>query len=608
MTFRTEFRNFLSKHPFIQMSRNPNKLQRFWNELKRRRVIHVATVYASAAFVVIELVGNLTEPLHLPPELSTIVVIVLAVGFPLAVILSWIYDLTGEGWERTRPLDEDGGDAEAREAKVPNAWKIATYISFAVIIGLATLNLIGNGEKLRAGDIQSLVILPFENFTGDDQLNNMVAGMHSLLIGDVGRISGLRVIGKTSSNMYKDASKSATEIAKELNVDGVVETTVTCLGVEVCMQFRLIKASGKEEQVWVGDYSEDKTELINLYNRITQQIADEVKVGLSPEEQQLLSRSRTVDKEALDDYLRSYAHWDDLSEEGVRKAIEYLNSAVKKEPDWAPLYVGLGQLWGACAQFGYEPPEVAMPLVFEYLDKAEALDPEYADIHFNKAIFGTWLEWDWDKGEREFKEALSINPSDAMSRIYYAHLLLSLQRTDEAIIQGRIATELDPLNPLIQSLYAVVITDNHDWGAVKRQFEKALSLDPDHFFTLQLMDIVAVHLGDEKGVFDAIRRFLPFPETFFDSVERVHVSEGFLPAYESVIREIEQSGYGVPFDLSMRYNLIHQYDSAMKWIEVGYEVHDPNMPYIGTGLAAFDSLYDNPRFIAIMEKLDLPMP
>jgi TolB-like protein len=587
------------------MSKGPGRIARFWQELKRRRVIHVITVYASASFVLIELVNNLTGPLRLPENLAIIVIIVLAVGFPVAIILSWLYDLTGEGIERTRPRKEATGEATV---KVPGAWKIATYISFAVIIALATLNITGNGRKLRAGDIQSLVILPFENYTGDDRLDNMVSGMHSLLIGDVGRISGLRVIGKTSSNTYKDVKKSASQIARELKVDGVVETTVTCLGDEVCMQFRLIRANRKEEQVWVGDFLEDKSEFINLYNQITKKIADEVKVELTPEEYRLMERSRSVDKEALDAYLKSYAHWDDLSEDGVRKAIEYLNSAMKKEPDWAPLYVGLGQLWGMCAQFGYEDPAVAMPLSFEYLGKAEALDPDYTDIHFNKAIFGTWLEWDWEKGEREFMEALSINPSDARSRIYYAHLLLSLQRKEEALIQGRIATELDPLNPLIHSLYAVVLAGHGNWEATRKQFERALALDPNHFFTLQLMDIVELHLGNEAVVFGYIERYMPFPVTFFDSVRVVYGSEGFIPAYEKVLDEIVRTGYGTPLDLSLRYNLIGEFDKALQWVETGYEVHDPNMPYIGTGLCSFDSLYQDPRFISIMEKLGLPMP
>ena len=195
---------------------SPNKLSRFWQEIKRRRVIHVITVYASVSWVLIQLINNLAEPLNLPPKLFIIVLIVLVVGFPLAIILSWIYDVTSEGVEKTKPIEEL---KEGEKTGIPNAWKIATYVSFIVIIGLTVLNIVGGGKQLRAGDIQSLVILPFENYTGDDQLDNMVSSMHSLLCGDMGRISGLRVIGKTSSKIYKDTDMSAKDIARELNVE-----------------------------------------------------------------------------------------------------------------------------------------------------------------------------------------------------------------------------------------------------------------------------------------------------------------------------------------------------------------------------------------------------
>ena len=587
------------------MPQHPTRLARFWQELKRRRVIHVVTVYASFSFVLIELINNLAEPLNLPQNLATIVIVMLAVGFPLAIILSWLYDLTGEGFQKTKPIDEV---PEEQAPRIPNAWKIATYISFVVIIGLITLNLTGDGSKLRAGDIQSLVILPFENFTGDENLDNMVAGMHSLLIGDMGRISGLRVIGKTSSKIYKDAAMSATDIARELNVEGVVEGTVTCLGEDVCLQFRLIRADGKEEQIWVGDYAEAKGEIINLYNTITRKIAEEVKIELTPQEQRLLNRSRSVDKEAMDAYLRSYAHWDDLNEESIRKAIDYLNDAVEKEPDWAPLYAGLAQSWGALLIQGAESPETGMPKVFGYLAKAKELDPDYVDIHFNSAIFGVWLEWDWAKGEKEFQEALSINPSDAKSRIYYAHLLGTLQRNEEALLQGRMASELEPLDPLIQSLNAVVYGFSHNWKAAMEQIDKALALDPHHFFATQLSDMVAFHLGDYDRVLQACRDFLPFPETFFDSIQVLYKDQGITEAYESIIQEMIHTGYGVPFDYSARFSLLHQFEKALEWIEIGYEVHDPNMPYITTGFAHFDSLYNHPRFKAIVENMNLPMP
>ena len=156
------------------MKAKDNKLSLFWQELKRRRVIHVITVYASATFVIIELINNLSEPFNLPDNLLTIVVIVLAIGFPLAIILTWIYDLTSEGMERTKPLSEVEED---KATKVPNAWKIATYVSFVLIIGLVVLNIVGINKQAFAASVNSLVILPFENYTGDDQLEYFDAVM-----------------------------------------------------------------------------------------------------------------------------------------------------------------------------------------------------------------------------------------------------------------------------------------------------------------------------------------------------------------------------------------------------------------------------------------------
>jgi TolB-like protein/Tfp pilus assembly protein PilF len=423
------------------------------------------------------------------------------VGFPLAVILSWIYDLTGEGIEKTRSIKEV---PEERTAKVPNAWKITTYLSFVVIIALVSFNILGGPKQLRAGDIQSLVILPFENFTGDDQLENMVSSMHSLLIGDMGRVSGLRVIGKTSSKVYKDAEMSAKDIARELNVDAVVEGTVMCLGDSLCMQFRLVNAKGDEYQVWSGDFHEDKSKVLNLYNKITRQIADEVRIELTPEEDRLLAKTQTIDKDAFDAYLNSYAHWDDLGDESTRLAIDYLNKAIEKDPDWAPLWAGLAQLYGLRVQMSFEAPETAIPLIFAYLDKAVELDPNFADIHFNRAIFGTWLEWNWEKGEKEFLEALAINPNDVMSRIYYAHLLNILQRHKEAVVQGKIAADLDPMNPLIQALYGSVFSHMGSHDSAMVYTNKALALDPDHYYANGGLFGTALRLGEYDLAFEAL--------------------------------------------------------------------------------------------------------
>lgn len=590
------------------MSSSPNKISRFWQELKRRRVIHVITVYASAAFVLIELVNNLTEPLNLPPNLATIVIVVLAVGFPLAIVLSWIYDLTGEGFERTKPLPEV---AEKPEAKVPNAWKIATYVSFVVILGLLTFNIIGGPKELKAGDIQSLAILPFDNFTGDDRLDYFVSGMHASLIGDMGKVGGLRVIGKTSSNAYKNTNKSAPDIANELNVDLLVEPTVMCLGDSICVQIRLITPFPEEKEIWVADYREEKSQILNLYNRITRQIAEEVKIQLTPEEQKRLAKSIIVDEEAYDAYLRSYSHWDDLSKESLDKAIEYLNYAIEKDPGWAPLYAGLGEVWAIQAQMGFASPEIVFPKLFENLAKALELDPDYPSAHFTSAVIGVWVEWNWEKGEKEFLYALSINPNDAMSRIYYAHLLMHLQRTDEALSQGRRAVALDPLNPLILSLYGVVLSSAGNWEEALQVTEKALSIDPNHFFAWSVMEVVAFHFGLNDKAIEAASIYLRLGSDITEKVRKISDEQGLVAAYEEIMRQMElrgQDNFVMPADMAMRYNFVNQREKAMNWVELGYQIHDPNMPYMASGFGKMEALYQDPRFVKIMEKMNLPIP
>jgi TolB-like protein len=323
------------------MPQKSNKLSRFWQELKRRRIIHVITVYASATFVIIELVGNLAEPLNLPPNLPTIVIILLAVGFPLAIVLSWLYDLTAEGVEKTKPISEV---KEGEKPAVPDAWKIATYVSFVVIIGLVTINIVAGTRGLRHGDIESLAILPFDNFTGDDQLDWVASGMHSSLIGDMGKVSGLRVLGKTTSNAYKETNMTAADIAKKHNVDALVEPTLTCYGDMVCIQVRVITPYPEEKLLWVEDYMEDKSQILNLYNRITRKIVNELKVNLSQQEESLLAESRIVDPAAYDAFLAGRYLLDQISPQSLPAAIDSFKKAIALEPEWAAPYAGIAEV------------------------------------------------------------------------------------------------------------------------------------------------------------------------------------------------------------------------------------------------------------------------
>jgi len=595
------------------MAGHQNKLSRFWHELKRRKVINVVTVYASAAFVIIELIGNLTEPLNLPASLSTIVIIVLAVGFPLAIILSWLYDLTSGSFERTRPMEDI---QEEEKAKVPNAWKIATYVSFLVIAGLVVFNIVSRGDVLKPGMIQSLAILPFENYTGDEQLDYVAAGMHTALIGDMGKLGALRVIGKTSSSTYKNTDKSAPDIGKELDVQALVEPAVMYYGDSIILQIKVITLYPEEKQLFVEDYMVDNSQVLHLFSKISRQIADEIMIELSPEEERLFAKSRTVDREAYDDYLRSYQYVGDLSQESLNKGLKYLNLAVEKDPNFAPLYAGLAQIWVGFAQLGYESPEIAGPKIFEYLNKALELDPDLPDAHYILAVIAVWTEWNWEKGQQEFLKALAVNPNDALSRVFYGHLLMIQQRQEEALSQAQLAVELDPLDPLVLSLAAVVYNNAGDRKNALNYLDKALSIDPHHFFTINLVEQIAFQNGDydkafEAGKFMMTNDLLSSEKDAIKEIERIFSEQGFFAAYEAITKQMEimaQNEYINPMEFAVRYSWLNHYEKAMDWIEKGFELRDQNMPYITTGIYKFDSLYDNPRFVDIVEKMNLPLP
>jgi TolB-like protein len=492
--------------------------------------------------------------------------------------------------------------------------KIAlAFIGFVIIIGLVVLNIVRRGNIIKPGMIQSLLILPFDNYTGDEKLDYFVSGMHSSLITDVGKIGSLRVISKTTSDIYKNAHKSLPQIASELNADAVVESQVMCLGDSICLQVRVIRADRKEKQLWVGDYKEDKRKILSLYNEVTRQIADEVMIKLSSEEERLLSKSRSVDREAYDAYLSSKFYWDDLSRESLRKALNFLNNAVEKDPGWAPLYSGLAKVWLGIQQNGFEPPSVTSKEIYQNLNKALELDPDLSDSHYLSGMMAYLIEWNWEKGEKELLKALAINPNDVYSRIYYAQLLSILQKPDEALKQGQLAIKLDPSNPVIQSTYSALLSSLGDCKAAQIYAGEVIAVEPKSYLGNYALECAAFQCKDYETTLKAVKYSLPFriEENRFEEIKRIFHDQGFAAAFKEITQQMEvfaSNNPVSPIDMATKYIYADQPDKAMDWLERGYELRDPNMPYIATHCYNLDPLFSNPRFIEIVRKMNLLSP
>jgi TolB-like protein len=592
------------------MTEHQNRFSRFWQELKRRRVVHVVTVYASAAFVIIELVNNLTEPLNLPAALSTIVIILLAVGFPLAIVLSWLYDLTAGTIVRTKPAEDL---PETETVRVPNAWKIATYLSFVVIAGLIVLNIAGRSDLIKPGMIQAVAVLPFSNYTGDDRLDYVADGMHASLISDIGKVSALRVTSETTSKTYKNTDKSAPQIGEELDVGVLIEPALTCWGEEVCVLIKAITTNKQEKQILVREYKLDREEILSFYSRVTKEFAQEIQIELSPEEMRLLSKTRKVDQEAYDEYLKARSFVNDFRKESLLQAIDHLNSAIKKEPDWAPLYAGLAERWFWMGLANYESPAVTGPKVTENLNRAMELDPDLSEVHSLSALIAWWWELNWEKSEKVFFKALALDPGDSWTRLLYAQLLLILQRNDEAEAQIELAVSIDPFNDGTKLLYSGTLVQAGDFEAALTVAEELAAINPASMNANNMIESAAYHLGQYDKVISAVQYTLPFSleEDVYEGIVRMYNESGIAAAYSELLKHMEDFALNNPMgflEMSSRYIIANQPEKAMEWIEKGFELRDWQIGFIVASGGHYEPLYNNPRFIAICEKANLPLP
>ena len=592
------------------MPQGPGKFNIFWREIKRRKVLRSLAIYAGTAFIILEASTIIFPRWNFPEWSIDLVLYLLIFGAFVNVIIAWIYDITPEGIQRTLPVEETTMDDRVPDSR---GWKAATYISLVVIAGLILLNALGGPKELKAGDIQSLLVLPFDNFTGDDELDYVAAGMHSSLIVDIGQINGLRVISKTTANSYKNMNLSLPEIATQLNTEAVVEPTVMCYGDSVCIQIRVITPFPEEKQLWVGEFKEAKSQILNLYNQVTKQIAQEIKVSLTPREEAVLAQSRTVNTEAYDLYLKGQYYYDQLTPEGLQMALEYFKRAIDVDPEWALPYAGISEYWGGLRQMGLAPSSIAVPQIYKNLNKTIELDPESAYTHYLTALASVLIAYEWEKGETEFLKAIELNPNDARCRAFYAHLLLFLKRQDESLSQVQHALELDPLNPLIQGLTAVVYWHLGNYERAIELANQITQLVPNHPMALNVLWGANVLLGNyEEGLRYCIRLFM-LQEDNAALVIQAFKESGYMAALREFISILETiPDEKLPVSAGMRiahmYIQVGETEKGLDIFEKRYLEHDPDLPYVTTGLRHYKSLETEPRFLAIIEKMDLPPP
>ena len=461
---------------------------------------------------------------------------------------------------------------------------------------------------------KSILVLPPENYTNEDSLDYLFAGVHDAINSSIGRIAAFRVISTTSARAYNNPEKSIKEIASDAGVEYIVKTSLLCTVDKICLNVQMFNPDDEKKPLWDQEYNEDISQILNVYNKITARVSDEINAKLRPQEELLLAENRTVDPDAYDAYLKGKSYLEKINRESLPMAMEYFNMAIGIDPEWAPPYAGLAEAGQYGKQMGFESVNSTLPLIYKNLYRALELDPNSANSYYTKAVISVWTEYDWEAAEEAFSKSIELNPNDAMCRMFYGYLLLILRREDEAYYQLEQAIKLDPLRPFLLGLYANTVAGKGDYESAKLYAKKAISINPDQFNAKNALGRIYETAGDYEAWFEIYKNQYgwQYNDGFISEIEKVLHEQGYVAVIEALInyneekhRKGERIGIGTQAEMYMK---IGNYDRAMDYYEEMYEKKDPNLPFISGKVVQYPELKDNPRYVALLMKMNLPLP
>jgi TolB-like protein/DNA-binding winged helix-turn-helix (wHTH) protein/Flp pilus assembly protein TadD len=501
--------------------------------------------------------------------------------------------------------------AVASEGRMwPTRWIIAT-LALVIIVSLSILSVWRFRSRAPAPTgIRSIAVLPLENLSGEASQNYFADGMTDELITDLAQISALRVISRTSVMVYKGARKPLPQIARELNVDAVVEGTVLRSGDQVRITAQLIEAS-TDKHLWSQSYEGELRDTLALQNRVASAIADQIRINLTPQEQAALKNVRVVNPEAYESYLKGRYFWNKRTADGLKAARAYFQQAIDEDPKYAQAYSGLADTYALLGDWQYAvmTPKEAFPKAKAAAIKALELDSTLGEAHNSLAFVLDGFDWDFDSAGKEFQRAIELNPGYATAHHWYAWHLSLLGRYDDAIAEMRKAENLDPLSLIINADFAELLGLAHSYDESIRQSRKTIEMDPN--FALAHNQLAQAYL--QKRMYDeavaelqkAVKLSGDSP-TCIANLARAYVAAGKSNEAVKLLGDLKKRsnpGYSNASEIAMIYVSLGDTDQAVNWLEKGYEERFNPGVLLRPG---FDPLRSDPRFEELMRRIGLP--
>jgi serine/threonine-protein kinase len=484
--------------------------------------------------------------------------------------------------------------------------KIVVAIACAMILLAAIWSGIRRHTRVAARpgalQIQSVAVLPLENLSGNPGQDYFAEGMTEELITQLAQIGALRVISRTSVMPYQGSRKTLSQIARELGVDAVVEGSVMRSGDRVRINAKLIQASN-DESLWAKGYDRNLTDVLSLQAEVARDIAQEIRVELTPQEQSRLSASAHVSPEAHDAYLKGRYHWNKDTEEQYRQAEKYFQQAIAIDPNYAASYSGLADYYWATNELA---PQIAMPKAKEYAQKALAIDDSLSSAHATLADVKFYADWDWPGAELEYKRALQLNPNDAEAHRMYSVFLSAMGRASDALAEMQIVQNLDPLSAFTSSGWAYYFARQFDRAI--EQCRKTLELEPDDLGAHSCLGYSYLAKKDyAKAVQESkkaaeLSRNEPLRMAGLGLAYGVAGQKAEARRLLSELQTQSKLRYLPPYFLATVYVGLGEKDQAFALLEKGYAERDPYLTYLKVE-PALDPLRSDPRFQQLLQRV-----
>jgi TolB-like protein/DNA-binding winged helix-turn-helix (wHTH) protein/Flp pilus assembly protein TadD len=504
-----------------------------------------------------------------------------------------------------RPID---ASASARRPAPALGWRLS---GFGLALALAvTLSWFFYSGRHPPSTVHSLAVLPLENLSNDASQDYFADGMTDELTTHLGQISAIRVISRTSAMTYKNVRKPLAEIARELNVDAVVEGSVLRSGERVRIDAQLIQVPA-DKQIWAESYQGDFRDTLALQSRVARAIAGQIRATLNRQEQVALEKSKAVNPAAYEAYLKGRYFWNKRTADGLRTAIEYFNHAIETDPTYAEAYSGLADSYALSGdwEYGVLSPQDAFRKAKAAATRALALDDSLGEAHTSLAFALDLYGWDWETAETEYKLAIKLNPGYATAHLWYAWHLILMGRNSEGLFELRKAESLDPLSLIIGADMADALCIAHLFDEAVQQSKKTLQMDRNfaigHYELGQAFE--QKHMHDQAiAEFQKAIAISGHSGVFDSNLAYVYAVLGRKEEAIKIAKDLEAQHDQNPSaeaNIALIYIGLGDQDQAMIWLNKGYEARfNPSILL----RPAFDPLRSNAQFKDLLRRIGLP--